>query len=58
LFRHFLARFRRKTKCDSKSETMVAVFGHAVDGTMERRTKIYLKLTMPNELRAASHFPQ
>jgi insertion element IS1 protein InsB len=23
LFRHFLARFRRKTKCDSKSETML-----------------------------------
>ena len=26
----------------------VAVFGHAVDGTMERRTRIYLKLTMPS----------
>ena len=23
VFRHFLARFRRKTKCDSKSETML-----------------------------------
>ena len=23
LFRHFLARFRRKTKCDSKSEAML-----------------------------------
>jgi hypothetical protein len=28
----------------------VAVFGHAVDGTMERRTKVYLKLTMPKIL--------
>jgi len=27
----------------------VAVFGHAVDGTMERRTRIYPKLTMPNK---------
>ncbi len=23
LFRHFLARFRRKTKCDNKSESML-----------------------------------
>jgi len=28
----------------------VAVFGHAVDGTMERRTRIYPKLTMPKNL--------
>jgi len=27
----------------------VALFGHALDGQMEKRTKIYLKLTIPNK---------
>ena len=46
LFRHFLARLRRKTKCYSKSKN-ASVFRHAFNGQMERWTFSYTKLTMP-----------
>ena len=49
LFRHFLARFRRKTKCYSKSETML---GYSVkllmakwNGELEYLLRVFVELS-------------
>ena len=47
LFRHFLARLRRKSKCYSKSKGNAQIFSHASDAKMEWTVGSYIKLTMP-----------
>ena len=46
LFRHFLARLRRKNNATAKAKTCCGI-RHADDGSLDCRAGLFLQLTMP-----------